>query len=60
MSSAEGTSIKAPRGLDLGRGVPVTNGGGVWGVGCAPPRKFFNFLPWSGAFYHFVCILTHD
>jgi len=27
-----------------GGGVPLPAGGGVWGVGCAPPQKNFDYL----------------
>ena len=51
MSRAEGANIEAPqapRGWNLGRGVPSTIGQGS-GEG-AVPRIFFNFLPRNGAF----------
>ena len=35
----------------LGRGIPLPNGGRVWGGGTCPlPRNFFNFLAQNGAF----------
>ena len=45
-SSAAGARIEAaqaPRGVGCGDGVSPPHWGGVWGGGCALPRKFFQY-----------------
>ena len=44
MASAKGATVEtpeAPEGGVYGGSVPLSNGGEVWGEGCAPPQIFF-------------------